>query len=164
MARTKNSQVTFGILLAVVGGVLLLTRISEVQRAPAWLLGLGVGLAMIAIVARSYGSLVGGMILLGLGAGMLLGDHGVAGVPAGSWILIGLGVGFIGVYLIGLLLQLSSRWWPLVPGVVLLAVAGARYLRSFAFLPPELVAAVRVWWPIALVLAGILVVVKALRA
>ncbi|MBZ5589577.1 MAG: DUF5668 domain-containing protein [Acidobacteriia bacterium] len=164
MARARKSNLGFGVMLVVVGGVLLVTRFALVGTAPAWLLGLGVGLALIAIVGSSYGALVGGMILLGLGSGMLLGDRGVGGLPNGSWILLGLGAGFVGIWVLALILKLRRHWWPLVPGVVLLAVGGARFYRHFALIPPEVMVAVRTWWPALLVVAGAWILIRALRS
>ena len=164
MARARKSNLGFGIMLVVVGGVLLLTRFALVETAPAWLLGLGVGLALIAVVGASYGALVGGMILLGLGSGMLLGDRGVGGLPSGTWILLGLGAGFVGIWLLALLLKLKSHWWPLIPGFVLLAVGGARFYRHFTLIPPSVMIAMRTWWPALLVVAGVWILVCALRS
>jgi len=122
MARARRSNLGFGVMLVVVGGVLMVTRFALMDTAPAWLLGLGVGLALLAIVGSSYGALVGGMILLGLGSGMLLGDRGVGGLSNGAWILLGLGAGFIGIWLLALLLSSAatgglwcreSSCWPL---------------------------------------------------
>jgi hypothetical protein len=163
MAKSRKANLAFGTGLLVVGAVLLATRLGTVETAPAWLLGIGVGLALIAILSRSYAPLVGGMVLLGLGAGMLLGDRGVAGLRAGTWMVLGLGAGFIAIYLLGVILQLKQHWWPLIPGVVLLAVGGARFVRHFALLPPQFVIAARAWWPAVLVVAGVWVVVRALR-
>ncbi len=163
MARARRSNLAAGVMLLVVGGVLLVTRFALMATAPAWLLGLGVGLSLIAIVASSYPPLVGGMILLGLGSGMVLGDRAVGGLPGGAWIQIGLGAGFIGLWVLGLLLKLRSHWWPLIPGVVLLATGGARFLRHLTIIPPEAMIAVRTWWPVALVVAGIWILVRALK-
>ncbi len=163
MARARRTSLGFGVMLVVVGGVLLLTRFALVDTAPAWLLGVGAGLALIAIVSSSYGALVGGMVLLGLGSGMLLGDRGVAGIPSGSWTLLGLGAGFVGIWLLSLVLKLRSHWWPLVPGLVLLAVGGARLHRHFALIPPPVMIFVRTWWPVLLVVAGVWVLVRTLR-
>lgn len=164
MARTRKSNLAFGVILLVVGGVLLVTRFVPMETAPTWLLGLGVGLALIAIVNGSYAALVAGMVLLGLGAGMVLGDRGVADIPSWTWMLLGLGAGFIGIYVMALILKLRSHWWPLVPGFILLAVGGARYVRHFTLLPPEVVMAVRTWWPAALVVVGVWLLVRALRS
>jgi hypothetical protein len=164
MARARKSNLAFGVILVVVGGVLLVTRFVPMETAPAWLLGLGVGLALIAIVNASYGSLVAGMVLLGLGAGMVLGDRGVGDIRSGTWILLGLGAGFIGIYVLALILKLRSHWWPLVPGFILFAAGGARYVRNFTLLPPEVVIAARTWWPAALVVVGVWVLIRALRS
>ena len=163
MARSKSSQVTLGALLLVVGGILLATRFVAIEAAPAWMLGIGCALTAIAIVRRHYGSLVGGMVLLGLGAGMVLGDRGVAGGRMGSWLLAGLAAGFLGLYLLALLLKISRHPWPLVVGIVLLAVVGARHLREFTLLPPAVVMAVRTWWPVALVVVGLVLLIRGLR-
>jgi hypothetical protein len=163
MARTRKSNLTAGLILVVIGGILLVTRFALLATAPAWLLGLGVGLALIAIVTRAYGALVGGMILLGLGAGMALGDREVGGVSPGAWIQLGLGAGFVGIWVLALILGLKRHWWPLVPGVILLALGGARFLRHIVVIPPQAMIAVRTWWPAALVVAGIWVLVRGLR-
>ncbi|HVN32712.1 MAG TPA: hypothetical protein VMT45_12080 [Thermoanaerobaculaceae bacterium] len=164
MARGNKSNLAFGVMLLVVGGVLLATRLVLIETAPAWLLGLGLGLALIAIVNASYGPLVAGMILLGLGAGMLLGDRGVADIGSWTWNVLGLGAGFVGIYVLSLILKLRSHWWPLVPGFILLALGGARYVRHFTLLPPEVMMAVRTWWPAALVVVGVWVVIRAMRS
>jgi hypothetical protein len=163
MARARKSNLAVGVILVAVGGVLLVTRFVPMESAPAWLLGLGAGLALIGIVGASYGALVGGMVLLGLGAGMVLGDHGVANIAAGTWIVLGLGAGFVGIYILALILKLRSHWWPLVPGVILLGVGGARYVRHFALISPQVEMAVRTWWPAALVVVGIWILVRAVR-
>jgi hypothetical protein len=164
MARTRKSNLTLGLILLVAGAILLVTRFIPIETAPAWLLGIGAALALIAVISASYGALVGGMVLLGLGSGMVLGDRGVAGIPAGTWILFGLGAGFLGIYLLALILKLNKNWWPLVPGVVLLAAGGWRYVRHFTLMPPEVVMAVRTWWPAALVVAGAWILIRALRS
>jgi hypothetical protein len=163
MARARKSNLALGVILLAVGGVLLVTRFVPMESAPAWLLGIGVGLALIGIVSRSYGALVGGMILLGLGAGMVLGDREVLGIRPGTWIVFGLGAGFVGIYLIALILKLRSHWWPLVPGAILLGIGGARYVRHFVLVSPQIEMAVRTWWPAALLVAGVWIVVRALR-
>jgi len=163
MARSKSSQVTLGAVLLVAGGILLATRFVAIEAAPAWMLGVGCALTAAAVVRRHLATLAGGMALLGLGAGMVLGDRGVGGVRAGSWLLAGLGAGLIGLYLLARLLRMSRNAWPLLAGVVLLAVVGARAVRDFALLPPAVVMAVRMWWPAALVVIGLLLVVRGLR-
>jgi hypothetical protein len=163
MARSKSSQVTLGALLLAVGGILLATRFVAVDAAPAWMLGIGCALTVIAVMRRHYGALIGGMVLLGIGAGMILGDRGVAGWRMSSWLFTGLAGGFLGLYLVAALLKISRHPWPVVAGAVLLAIVAARQLRDFALLPPSVVIAVRTWWPAALVVIGLTLLVRGLR-
>ena len=163
MAAKRTSSMTAGVLLIAVGGVLLATRFIPVQTAPAWLLGLGLAFALIGIVQRAYGPLVAGMILLGLGAGMVLGDRDAFGLTIRAWRLIALGAGFALIAPIAALLQLKRHLWPLVVGLVLMAVGLAPFLRQLFFVPPWAEAAVRTWWPALLVGFGLVVVVRALR-
>jgi hypothetical protein len=163
MARSTSSQITLGIVLLAVGGIMLVTRFVALDAAPAWMLGIGFALALIAIVRRHYGLLAGGMVLLGLGAGMVLGDSAVAGWRMSAWILVGLAAGFLGLWAIAALLKLRTHPWPLVVAGVLLAIVAARHLREFTLLPPSVVIAVRTWWPAALVIAGLLLVFRGFR-
>ncbi len=163
MARSTSSQITLGILLVAVGGVMLATRFVALEAAPAWMLGIGFALALIAIARRHYGSLVGGMVLLGLGAGMVLGDRAVAGWRMNTWILAGLAAGFLGLYGIALLLKLRSHPWPLIVAGLLISIVAARFAREFTLLPPSVVIAARTWWPAALVVVGLLLLFRGWR-
>jgi len=163
MAGRKGSGLAFGVVLIAVGSILMVTRLAPVQTAPAWLLGLGLALALIGILQRRYAPLVGGLILLGLGAGMVLGDLHALGLSIRAWRLIALGLGFVGVFALGALIGMSRRWWPLVPGIILIGLGVAPSLRDLLFVPPEVEIIVRTWWPAALVVAGVVVVIGALR-
>jgi hypothetical protein len=163
MARSGSPQVTLGIALLVVGGILLATRFVAVETAPAWFLGIGCGLALLGIVRRAYAPLLLGLILTGLGSGMLLGDAGVAGVQAGTWLLFGLGAGLALVYPIALLVRVRTHWWPFALGLFLAAIGGVRVVEHFRFLPPDIEIAARTWWPAVLVLAGAWFLIKGLR-
>ena len=73
---------------------------------------------------RRYGLLIPAGILSGLGAGILLEDFGVTREP----VVLGLGLGFLAIYGVDLATSRSpqrARWWPLIPGAILIAVAGA---------------------------------------
>lgn len=162
MARTQSRQLGLGIILAAVGGVLLAVRLTPINSAPAWLLGLGFAFGVLGVVQRSYPAVVAGCVLLGLGAGMVLGDRGAWGVTKGAWLPLALGVGFIAIFAVDRLVGLGGGRWPLIPGAVLVALAVARNLRGF-HIPPAAEAFVRTWWPAGLLAAGIFLVVRAIR-
>ncbi|MEW6336625.1 MAG: hypothetical protein AB1625_04410 [Acidobacteriota bacterium] len=163
-SRAKGTQLTAGIVVLTIGLVLLVTRIAPVAAAPAWLIGLGLAGALVAIVQRSYGALVAGMILLGVGAGMALGDGGAFGWPHRAWRLVALGVGFAGIWAVAAILKLNRHLWPLAVGGVLVALGAAPFVRRLTFVPPGVEIALRTWWPVALVAGGLLLVLKALRS
>lgn len=163
MARSRSNALTAGVLLVAVGGVLLATRVSSLDSAPAWLMGLGLALAALGVLRRGYAALVAGCVMIGLGAGMLLGDAAVAGLPKNAWLLLALGGGFVLVYLLDLVLRLNRHWWPLIPGAVLAAMGGARLVSRVQLVPPSVEAFVRMWWPVGLVAVGVWLLVRSLR-
>jgi len=162
VARTRSRQVVVGVVLVAIGAILLAVRLTPLADAPAWLLGLGLAFGILGVVQRSYAGIVAGCVLLGLGAGMVLGDRGGGGVSKGNWLLLALGLGFVAIYLVDLVLRLGGRWWPLVPGIVLVGLAAARGVRLF-HLPPSAEAFVRTWWPAGLVIVGLWVLLQGLR-
>lgn len=153
-----------GLVLVVAGGVLLASRLMGVDQAPLWLLGAGVLLGLYGILTRGAGWIEVGMLGLGLGAGMLLGDVMAAGIPKGVWLPLALGAALLLAWVIVRLLGFQRRWWPLPLAAVLLALAAVRLAGPLAWrLPPAAEQAVRIWWPVALVVAGALLIVTALR-
>lgn len=162
MARTRSRQLGLGIILTAVGVVLLAVRLTPINSAPAWLLGLGLAFGIVGIVQRGYPAVVAGCILLGLGAGMVLGDRGVGGLAKGAWLPLALGLGFIAIYVVDLLVRLGGRWWPLVPGFALAGLVIVRNVRGF-HIPPAAEMFVRAWWPAGLVLAGVWLVLRGIK-
>jgi hypothetical protein len=99
-------------------------------------------------VTRTYGLLVPGGILTGLGTGIVL---GVGGGPETSPVL-GLGLGFVAIYVISLLARDPvQHWWPLIPGGIL-TVIGLSTMPATRNLVTFVV-------PAVLILAGAAVVV-----
>ena len=129
-----------------------------VSQGPAVLLAIGGALALYGVFARTFGPLVPGCILLGLGSGMLLGDRGVEGFGVVRWQLLGLGGGFILLFLLALVLGLGLRWWPLVVGGVLAGVAVLPQIKGLV--DPQVVVAFRTYWPVLLIAAGLYLVVR----
>lgn len=163
MARSRSSQLTLGVVLLVTGSAVVAARMVPAESAPAALLGVGLALGLLAVIRRVYWALVAGWILIGVGAGTLLGDRAVAGLVKSSWLLLAVGGSFIAIYLVDLLLKIRGHWWPLVPGVALLAVWAGRVSRQFTVIPPPIVAVARAWWPVALMAVGLWLVVRGAR-
>lgn len=99
-------------------------------------------------ITRSQGYLVPGGVLTGLGIGLLV--ETMQG-PGGA-VPIGLGAGFVFVSLLDHLAAggRSGRWWPLVPGLLLLTIGWAQYAQSRGMLT-----SLERWWPALLIVAGL---------
>lgn len=155
MAPGPESSSRNGLLggLVLVGiGVLLLAAqfVPDAGRYVPLILGLAFLAA--GLVRRTYGLVVPGGILTGVGAGVVL-NAIVPDAPTGSLILFCLAGGFIGIWVVGLLLRLpENHWWPFVPATII-ALAG------LAVLDQEHLDALR-FWPVVLVVIGIAVIVN----
>lgn len=163
MARSRSSALFLALVLMAVGGVLLAARWVQIDPAPALLLGLGLAFAILAILQRSAGALVAGLLLLGTGTGIALGRRALLGIPATNWLLLSLGLAFVAIYLLGLLLRTGRHWWPLVPGVALLLLGGAQYASRVDLVPQGVQALLQTWWPAGLVLLGAILLIRALK-
>ncbi len=78
-------------------------------------------------------TLILGWMLAGFGTSFWAASQTQWAALALPLILIGLGVGFVAIYLTGSLdriLEAQSKYWPLIPGLLLLIVAGALILEG----------------------------------
>ncbi|MBI5304516.1 MAG: hypothetical protein HY868_20450 [Chloroflexi bacterium] len=106
-----------GLILIVLGIVFMLMQYFEFGPG-LFLILLGFVFFIPYALTRSYGLLIPGCILAGLGIGMVF----ERGTQTDITAPLGLGVGFIAIYVIHLIVARASHWWPLIPGVVLLLV------------------------------------------
>jgi len=145
-------------LVLIVAGVFGFA--SELVNGAGQVLVLAVGVAFLALFAwsRAYGLLVAGGILTGLGGGLVA----AMAVGAGESVLVpvGLGSGFLLIYVLDLLTASNvNRWWPLIPGSILL-LAG-----PFSGATGEAAhTAAAQWSPAVLVVFGIIVLLRQLRS
>jgi hypothetical protein len=99
---------------------------------------------------HAYGLLIPGCILLGIA----LGSVGEKSLGIGEFSAIGLGIGFVAIYVIDLIYRGATHWWPLIPGLVLIATGAVQ-----AF--PNLERVFAVGWPLILVLVGLIILAGA---
>jgi hypothetical protein len=117
----RNEQWVGGAVLITIGIALLAGQLLG-NSGQFVLLGIGIVLLVLFVISRSPGTLIGGGIVTGLGAGVLVAAN-TQGDIAGSAVLFGLGLGFIGVWLVGTLMRVpETAIWPLIPGVILVLV------------------------------------------
>ena len=100
------------------------------------------------VVSREYGYLIPAAIFTGLTAGV---GAVTLGEASGGAVLLGLGGAFLAVYVVGTLAFDRPHWWPLIPGGILTTLGA-----SLVFGGPNGIRAVGQFWPLILVVIGIL--------
>ncbi len=150
ISQPNRDPLIAGLVLIVVGaGLLAVQQMPELGRYIV--LAVGLGLLAIFVLNRSYGALIGGSIVTGLGVGIVLASM-TSGNESGAVILLSLGAGFMAIWPLAAAFRLSDRhWWPLVPGFILLSIGTALWIGGPAF---ELLS----YWPLILIAIGVLLV------
>ena len=137
-----------GVILIAVGLTLFAVQLLHLD-ADVIVLVIGLVFAVAYAATRRYGLLIPAGIMTGLGVGILLEDSGVAGEP----VVLGLGLGFLAIYAGDLLVsgaRQPGRWWPLIPGAILMVIAGVE--NTFG---PEGARVIEQGWPVLLISAGV---------
>lgn len=153
-----RDQLVFAVILIVVGIAGLASRFWQpTADVGGWIVAI-IGLAFLGAFAytRQYGYLVPGSIMTGLGIGIVVSqavkfatDEGEGGA-----VVLGLGIGFIGIWVIGMLVRIEQHhWWPLIPGGILAAVGTALLIGGGAIEALD-------YWGIILVAIGVVVIAR----
>lgn len=150
-----------GLVLLLVGLYIVLARTVGFGGPGPVLLLIGSILVLLSAARRWRGPIAPGAVLVGLGAGLILQTPFDAWMPHWATVLLGLGAGFL---LAAALEEAAGRTratWPIVPGITLVvialvAAASQRLDLARAFQRLDAV------WPWTLVVAGLLLVARAL--
>ena len=158
--QPQKVGVVVGALLILLG---LLFFLAQFVQFEGWVFLLGLGVIFLAVgwLLRTYGFLIPGGILAGLGAGIAATNVLPEDGGQGGAVLLGLGLGFILVWLLGWAILQEKHPWPLIPGGILgglgaLLLAGAWGVKVLELLGR--------FWPAVLVVIGIIVLISAFRA
>jgi hypothetical protein len=113
-----------GLLLIAVGAALLVVVTTGVGGEIV-VVTVGVGFLVAYTATRSYGLLIPGAILTGLGMGIVIASQGG---PDES-VVLGLGAGFLAITVVDVIFgrPRGGWWWPLIPGGVLTIVGASTF-------------------------------------
>jgi hypothetical protein len=141
----RDPRKVAGAVLIVIGALLLILQYATgVAYSIMFLIG-GSAFLIAYFGKRTYGFLIPGCIMLGIGVGRL-GEE--ASLPVDDASAIGLGIGFVAIYGIDRLFNRKSHWWPLIPGLILF-VNGIGSDFDFGRLISR-------GWPVILIIVGLL--------
>ena len=130
-ASSSRNALLGGFVLVLVGGAALASELwPDVDRYIPLVIGLG--LLGVFAINRAYVALVGGAIMTGIGTGLLVADVFPGDNVDGPGAVLGLAFGFIGIWLVGSVMNLREHhFWPLIPGGILLLVGIGLVLDLF---------------------------------
>lgn len=137
-------QLIPGLILIVLGIAFLLGQYFEFGPS-LFLVLLGLVFLIPYAFTRSYGWLIPGCILTGIGAGLAF-ERAMA--RPDITVSIGLGLGFIAIFVVHWIVAGSSHWWPLIPGGILVLVGIGEAI-------PQAQAILDKGWPLILIVIGL---------
>jgi len=151
MEDRRRRRLVAGSVLILLGLTLFAVQYVEGigQSAVFFIIG-GVFLGAY-LYQREYGLLIPACILMGLGVGSIAQP---ARFPFGSGAQLGLGIGFVAIFVIALIYERRSHWWPLIPGGILIVTSIPDADRVFDFLLDR-------GWPLILVIIGLMILLGA---
>jgi hypothetical protein len=161
----KKAGLMPGLILIILGVAFLALQFVQEGWGPGVIfMVLGVILVIGAAITHNLGLYVPGFTLLGLGTGLaalgMLPDEGQ------NWpfILIGLGLGFLAIWPTVTMPQ-KQHPWPLYPGGILTVLGFLFLMGEYGILglTTESVARVLQWWPLVLVVIGVVLVYQWFR-
>lgn len=157
--KSTRGGIIGGLILVMIGLGLLVVQFTSVDASV--IVGfLGIAFLIAAVGTRTYGLAVPGCILTGLGIGLFLESLVTKGtLTLQEPVPIGLGLGFVGIWFFDQFfthaVPAQGRWWPLIPGGILLAVGLANNLPNFENITPYVIAG-------ALIIIGAVIIIRAL--
>ncbi len=155
----RNSGALVGASILIVSGVIALIANLGGSEYVYRSIPLAIGAAFLVAYAltRQYGFLVPGGILSGIGAGTLMAAFN-GGPDEGLYVVLALGLGFLLVFAVDMLVtRTMARWWPLIPGGVMLVV-GVTAGESAGSLWYA-----HIWLPVLLIAFGVLLLIARMR-
>lgn len=143
-----NARRVSAFVLIALGVVFLVVQQAGVG-GEAIVLAIGAAFLVAYAMTGTYGFLVPGGIMTGLGAGILYN----AQTGNGGAVVLGLGLGFLSIYVLSR--RVPAGWWPLIPGGILTVIGLATAANR-----EGLLGEIARWWPVALILAGLAILLR----
>jgi hypothetical protein len=153
-----------GVVLVALGVYFVLQRSLHFRGPGPILLLIGAVLLTLSALRQFRGPLVPAGVTLGLGAAFLLRDPFERWMPGWATLLLGIGAGLLLASGLDRLAGREGRPTPFVPGLVLVTIALVTALSANLTIPESFYDLAWRLWPFALVAAGVVLVLQALRS
>ncbi|MCO5204369.1 MAG: hypothetical protein M9928_05030 [Anaerolineae bacterium] len=154
----SRARMIGGATLIIVGAFALFSLFADVHLIPLLIAPIaGLILLLWGVGSRNNGLLVAGSVLLGIGIGLALTEtvlHSSSASTQTGVLLVCFAFGWLLVTVLSFLFGRKRLWWPLLPGAICF-VAGIAML----FNTNALVGEIGRFWPVLLVIAGIIIII-----
>ncbi len=164
MMVNDRRGLNLGVAMVAVGIYFILGRSLHLRGPGPILLLIGSVLLAFSAMRQFRGPIVPAGVLLGLGAGFILRDPLERWMPHWASLLLCLGGGLLLASGLDRFAGRERRPTPLVPGIVLVTIALVTAISQNLTFPDAMFDAVWRLWPFALVAAGAILVLQAMRA
>jgi hypothetical protein len=159
--NATRHRVAAGVALIAIGLLLVLVQALKIS-IPGWLFLGGLGTIFLAwgLVTRTFGLVIPGCVLGGIGLGVFLTELSLSGVTdsaSGGLFLLGFSLGWALLALLSPLTNERFQWWPLIPGSIMAAIGAILLLGGFGL---QLLTLLGVAWPLVLVVIGVYLLLK----
>lgn len=155
---SSRDRMAVAVILIVVGLAGLVGQVLDIQANMGGLIVTLIGVGFLAAFAftRTYGYLVPGGIMTGLGVGIAASEGlALSDEQTGGAVVLGLSLGFLAVWVIGLLVRVERHhWWPIIPGGILGVIGGALLIGGQAVNLLD-------YWGVVIVAIGLIVLWRA---
>ncbi|MBI4675135.1 MAG: hypothetical protein HY741_26130 [Chloroflexi bacterium] len=150
MDKENRGRVIAGAVLVLLGIAFFVMNFLGGLGQAAIIFAVGAVFLVAYFGTRQYGFLIPGCIIMGIG----LGQFGAAGFSFSGFGSLALGVGFIAIFVMDWLYGGKMRWWPLIPGGILVLGALAEASATLQILLSR-------GWPLILVVIGLVILAGA---
>ncbi len=154
--RSHRAPLVGGIVLIAIGVLVLLNQLELVGNlGQLFLPALGILFLAWGLATRTFGLVIPGGVLGGIGLGIALIEGPLAGLgePAqGGVFLLAFAAGWLLISLLSVFTASAFQWWPLIPAGVLALVGGLLLIGEAGLSALKVLGYA---WPVVLIGAGI---------
>ena len=156
-----RNRVIAGAALILIGALVLIGQVTQSTQL-ALLVPAMLGVIFLAwgLITRTFGLVIPGSILVGVGLGtyLITGPYStMEGEAQGGLFMVAFAAGWLLMCLLSPLTSSGFQWWPLIPGAIIGAIGAALLSGGFGI---QLLQIIGYGWPLILVGIGIYLLVK----
>ena len=159
--RSTCKPMTGGIILIAIGAIALLGQLDLFANVGGLIVpALGLIFLASGLLTRTFGLVIPGGILGGIGLGIALTEGPLAGLgePAqGGVFTLAFAAGWLLIALLSRFTTSAFQWWPLIPAGIL-ALVGGLLVAGEAGL--QILKAIGYAWPVALIVVGAWIILR----